>query len=453
MSPTSLENSLSKEAFISILQSFPDHGKIWLAISGGMDSSVLLHLTNSVKPRIKQSIEAIYVDHGLNELSHNWGEFCLDKCKQYNLPCSIVKLQHSCPKGKSVEEWAREQRYSIFFDKLKQNNILFTAHHMDDQIETFFLQAFRGSGPRGLVSMPIVKEFNDGYHARPLLQFSRDQLREYAEKNKLEWQDDSSNLNIRYDRNYLRHDVLPIISKRWPAYRETISRLISHQSEYKKLLDEFAEIDLKNACLEDNMILNIDIVRNLGSERQKNLVFYWLSKLQLGTPNSKHMDKIINELINPDTDKSPCVNWKGVEVRRYKNRLYASEPITEHDTSVVLDWNPKESVKLMNETLNATSTVGKGISVEQTNESKFEIRYRHGGEKINPVNLPYSKTVKQLFQESAVLPWYRDHIPLIYIDDKLAVIPGFCVDKNFSASNDEPSLDIKWSGYNKVIHH
>lgn len=444
-------NSLSRYNFISLLSSFPDVEKFWIACSGGMDSSVLLHLFYSNKSQIKQSLEVIYVNHGLQEKSVDWGEFCKKQCQHYEIPFTQLEINEECPKGVSIEEWAREKRYSLIAQTMNKNDVLFTAHHQDDQVETFFLQALRGAGPRGLVSMPSIKKFVNGFHARPLLQFQRSEIQRYANDNDLVWHDDNSNYDTRYDRNYLRHKILPRIEERWPAYRETISRTINHQNEYKSLLDEIAYNDMKLALHKNNMCLSLEIIQKLSFERQKNLVFVWLDELRLDSPGSKHMAQIISDIINSTTDKSPCVNWKDVEVRRYRNLLYASKIMNKHNVKIKFDWDPESPLTILEETLIAKPEIGKGISKANTKNAKFVVRYRQGGEKIHPDNLAHSKTVKQLFQERGVLPWQRDRIPLIYINEKLAVIPGFCVDKNYSAAKDESSWDIQWSGYDKVI--
>lgn len=440
-----------KDNFLSNLNQFPTSGKFWIAYSGGMDSSVLLHLFYSNKCKINQDIEVLYVNHGLQEEANDWGEFCKNQCQQYDLPFIQIEVDKDCPKGMSVEEWAREERYSLIENVMSENDVLFTAHHQDDQVETFFLQALRGSGPRGLASMPLIKKWANAFHARPLLNYSRDKLKCYAEENELSWCVDKSNSDCRYDRNYFRHEVIPVIEARWPAYRETISRLIKHQREYKTLLDDIACSDIKLAKHKDTASLDLDVIKELSSERQKNLIFLWLKELNLDSPGSRNIEQIISDIIYSTVEKAPCVNWTNVEVRRYKNLLYASKIIARHDINVEYRWKPEDVLNIFDETLVAKSEHGKGISKLKTKNADFVIRYRQGGEKIHPANLTHSKTVKQLFQERSVLPWLRDRVPLIYINGNLAVIPGFCVDKNYSADKNESSWDIRWSGHENVI--
>ncbi len=451
MKKSAATTSLSKESFLSDLNQFSTSEKFWIACSGGMDSSVLLHLFYSSKNKINQDIEVIYVNHGLQEEANDWAVFCEKQSLQYDIPFIQLQVTEGCPKGSSVEAWAREKRYSLIEDVMNKNDVLFTAHHQDDQVETFFLQALRGAGPRGLASMPLVKKYAKALHARPLLKYSRSDLKHYAEENNIIWQNDKSNLDVRYDRNYFRHKLIPVIEQRWPAYKETISRLIKNQNESRILLDEIAKDDIKLAQHKNTRSLDLDVVQKLSTERQKNLIFVWLKEMNLNSPGSKNIDQIVSDIIYSATDKSPCVNWESVEVRRYKNLLYASEMISEHNVNIEYTWKPENVLNISDETLIAISEYGKGISKLKTENADFVVRYRQGGEKIRPDNLSHSKTVKQLFQEESVLPWLRDRIPLIYINGDLAVIPGFCIDENYSADKNESSWDIHWSGYENVV--
>lgn len=448
MKSTASTKDLCNDSFLSVLNQFSNSEKFWIAYSGGMDSSVLLHLFYSNKNKIRQKIEAVFVHHGLQNEADEWAKFCKEQCQQYELPYTELRISEDCPKGESVEAWAREKRYTLIEENMKDNDVLFTGHHQDDQVETFFLQAFRGAGPRGLASMPETKEKLKTFLVRPLLNYTRNDLKHYAEKNKLVWRNDKSNSDNRYDRNYFRHQLAPVIEERWPAYRETISRLINNQNECRLLLNEIAAEDIKLTKHKNS--LDLDIVKTLSSARQKNLVFAWLEELNFKIPGFRNIEKIISDVINSATDKSPCVNWADVEVRRYKNRLYALRAKQEFDTNIEFKWKPDMVLNIFNETLFAKSEQGKGISKNKVKDAEFVIRFRQGGETIRPDNFSHTKTVKQLFQERAVLPWLRDKVPLIYLDNELVAIPGFCVDERFSANENELSWNICWSGYDEV---
>ena len=446
-----MPNILSKDGLYAYLKACPESSKYWVACSGGMDSCVLLHLFYLNRSRIEQDIEIIYVNHQLQKQNDTWEVFCNKLCQQYNLKFRSLRITEDCPKEMSIEEWARDQRYSLIAEKINPNDILFTAHHLDDQIETFFLHALRGSGPRGLVAMPAVKPFAKGYHVRPLLDCARSELQHYAEQNQLDWHDDPSNEDLRFNRNYLRNKILPAIQERWPSYRSSILRMVQHQQEVKLLLDEVAEEDLGKSRIDNNRGIDLDRIQYLSAARKKNLIAYWLKSRGLNLPGSKHMNEIIASVIEASEDKVPCVNWNGVEIRRYRNILYAISPLSVHEASEKLQWNLQQTIKLLDDCLQASSTKGKGISKKYIMNDVVEIRYRQGGEKIHPCKQNFTRTVKQLFQEHGVLPWYRDRIPLIYVEEELAQIPGICIDEKFCAKNDEAAWDIKWTGYEKAI--
>ena len=444
-------NVLSKEDFYSFLTACPDSNKYWIACSGGMDSCVLLHLFYLNKDRIKQDIEVIYVNHKLQKKNDEWEVFCEHLCQSYGLKFSGLKLTALRPKEKSVEEWAREQRYNLIAECIGNDDILFTAHHQDDQIETFFLHVLRGSGPRGLVSMPVIREFSKGYLVRPLLDITRCELHDYAKQHKLEWHNDPSNQDSRFNRNFLRNEILPLIQGRWPSYRKSVNRLIRHQQEVKLLLDEIAEEDFKKTYIQTTRGIDLNQISSLSDSRKKNLISFWLKKLDFNLPGSKHLEQILTDIFTASEDSNPCVNWDGVQIRRYRNVMYAIEPMSEHNFSEKYQWDLKKSLQVLDDSLIASPVRGKGLTKKCIKDDIVEIRYRQGGEKIHPQNQNISKTVKQLFQEKGVLPWYRDRIPLVYIEGQLALIPGLCIDEKFCAKNNEVAWNIEWTGYNKAI--
>ncbi len=444
-------STLCSDSFLSVLQELGNVNKLWLAYSGGMDSSVLLHLFYSNKEKIRHKIEVLYVNHGLQQEADDWSVFCQKQCEEYDFPFTELKVSESCPKGESVEAWAREKRYQLIDDIMEPNDVLFSGHHKDDQVETFFLQALRGAGVRGLSAMPLIKKKKNTFYVRPLLVYSREEIKHYANEHDLNWQEDKSNSDSRYDRNYFRHNLAAVIEEKWPAYRDTINRLIENQKETRLILDELAIEDINNAKNDNEISLDINTIKTLSKARQKNLIFVWLEQLGLQTPGSRHIEKIISDIINSDLDKSPCVNWPDVEIRRYKNTLYALKAMQNYDADTEFKWQPESILNIFEETLIAKRAKGIGISQNKVNGHDFIVRFRKGGEKIKPGHSSHSKTVKQLFQERSVLPWYRNKIPLVYVNNELVAIPGFCVDKKYIAEKDEAAWDIHWSGFDKAI--
>ena len=208
-----------------LLDTLPATTGYWIAYSGGRDSHVLLHLLHLLGRQLGVPLSALHVDHGLQPGSADWGRHCVRICQQLGLSCKTLVLDLSPQPGVSTEALAREARYRALFDQVPPGGTLLTAHHQDDQAETVLLQLLRGAGPSGLSAMPLHRVRADGrYHARPLLQVPAEAVAEYATRNGLQWLDDPSNAVTGFDRNYLRHQVLPRLRSR---FRVRSSRRLS----------------------------------------------------------------------------------------------------------------------------------------------------------------------------------------------------------------------------------
>ena len=214
----------------------------WLvALSGGMDSIVLLH---SLASLVSQSsglppVSAIHVNHQLHPEADAWQAHCDRVCASLGVP-----LQHSVVSvdgaGEGIEAAARRARYAVFEDSLGEGDVLFMAHHQDDQVETLLLRLLRGAGLSGLGGMPERRPLGAGQLYRPFLGLPRSMLADYAAEQKLDWVDDPSNADSQFDRNYLRAQVIPAVAQRWPGYRQTISRAAANLAEAQALLTQLA---------------------------------------------------------------------------------------------------------------------------------------------------------------------------------------------------------------------
>ena len=223
------------QSFFNILTTLTTRDKFVVAYSGGIDSHALLHAMHHYFPK---KIIAVHVNHQLNSLSPQWALHCEHTCRELHIPCYIEKIDLQLQPGDSVEEKAREARYAIFQKYMNADTALLTAHTINDQAETFLLQALRGAGPAGLSAMPAKKLLGESEHLRPLLSFSRDTIEKYAAENKLQWIEDDSNDNTRFNRNFLRHDIFPVLKKRFPAVFENFFRSTRLIASQQQLLDQ-----------------------------------------------------------------------------------------------------------------------------------------------------------------------------------------------------------------------
>ncbi len=433
----------SLQTLLAAIAQLPRARRYWVAYSGGLDSHVLLHSLAALRERLPiEELAAVHVHHGLSPAADKWTRHCAEVCGQLGIPLTLLRVDASPRQGESPEAAARNARYQAVEPLIGEGEGLLTAHHQDDQAETVLLQALRGSGPRGLAAMPIWDPFGGGWRGRPLLGFSRGELQAYARSEGLRWVEDESNFDTGIARNYLRHEIIPLLRRRWPAAAATLSRVARHAAEAAHLLDQLAEGDLPPT---DDGTLDIEHLKGMEAARQRNLLRYWIHRAGLPLPDSVHLQRILDEVIPAAEDALPRVAWHGAELRRYRNRLYVMPPLPPHDSAQILAWKMDEPLSLLDGTLlRAIPALGEGISRDACRMARVTVRFRRGGERCRPAGGSHTRPLKKLLQERGVPPWLRSRIPLIYLDDQLAAVGDLLVCEPFQAREEEPGLCIQW---------
>ena len=435
---------LSAESLAAFLETLPGRKQFLLAYSGGLDSHVLLHLMARLCAEAGYSLRAVHVNHNIHVQSGAWASHCQQVCHTLGITLETLDVDASEPGGEGPEAWARHKRYAAFEAIISAGEVLLTAHHQDDQLETFLLRLLRGAGALGLGAMRPVREFGKGLHARPLLRHSRARLRDYAEYHQLNWIEDPSNADRHFDRNYLRHEVLPLIAGRWPSYALPVSRTIELMAETQELLEQLARLDLQDCATPDPHTLSLGQVRQLSPSRQKNLLRYWCRSLKLPPPDSRQSARILADLIRARPDANALVSWPGAALRCYGDGIQLVEPLAPVDSSAVYAWDFRHPCRLQDGELTAEAGRGDGLPQARCAGARVEVRYRRGGEKLRLPGRTHRHKLKKLFQDANIPPWLRGRIPLIYVDDKLAMVAGCWTDADFLAGDDEPSWIISW---------
>ena len=293
--------------------------------------------------------------------------------------------------------------------------------------------------------MRAVRRFGSGLHARPLLNYSRAQLLAYAGQNGLEWIEDPSNADKTLDRNYLRHEVIPAVRHRWPSVERPVGRAIDTLEETQELLDDLARQDLLICGAEGPDILYVERVKLLSAPRQKSMLRYWCRMLGLPPPDSRRLSQILTGVIGARHHSKARVGWKGAELRRHGQHLHLGAPLEEFDSSVVHVWDFTGPCRPGHGELTAVKGRGNGLKQQTCTGARVEVRYRAGGEKIRLPGRTCTHKLKKLFQEAGTPPWLRERVPLIYVNDRLAMVAGFWTAAEFLAGADEPSWIITWS--------
>lgn len=419
----------------------------YIAYSGGMDSHVLLHCLAGLRDHIGPApLKAIHINHGLSAHANDWASHCQSVCEQLAIPLQLINVNAQPDSGQSPEEAARDARYLALAKVLPKNACLLTAHHRRDQAETLMLQLLRGGGVQGTAAMPHCSEWAAGLHLRPLLDCSHEQLLAYANAHQLDWVDDDSNENTRFDRNYLRHQVMPAIRQRWPALDATLARVARRHAETADLLSDLAATDLADVQTDMTDCLDRTALCNLTTARQRNLIRYWLAEQQLTVPGHARLDEVLRQIHHAGAETMPCVSWPGGEIRRYRNGVYAMRPLRPFDQQHILDWPDQDRIECPNQQgfIERQAEQGTGIRASIWQQARVSVRYRCGGETCLSEVLGHHRSLKNLFQEWGVPPWLRNRIPLLYVGEDLAAIIGYKICTNYAASADEQGYQLCW---------
>ncbi len=403
----------------------------WVGFSGGLDSSVLLHLLKSTYPDFK--VAAIHVNHQISPNANRWQQHCEAFCQQLEVKFIAEKVIVN-NLGRGIEDAARSLRYQVFEKYLSSGDLLLTAHHADDQAETLLLRLLRGTGSKGLSGIAMERMFSerDGTKIlRPLLLFTRQQLVTYANQHQLQWIDDESNDSDQYDRNYLRLQVMPLLQSRWPNFQIKWNQTAQLCAETEILLTEMARTDLQVMDLRDERIgksINRTLFSRLSIARQHNLLRYWLSLQGYSIPEQQHWHQITSQLFSEKMDSNTNVQWGNVSLRLYQDKIFA--------LPLVL---PTLTLK-MTECLADISA--KRLRADLPN---IHIKYRVGGERCRPADRRHSQTLKKCLQEFGLEPWLRDLVPLIYSGDHLVAVGDLWVCAEYLAEENQRGFELHWS--------
>lgn len=417
-----------------------------VAYSGGMDSHVLLKLC--VEHGL--SVRAVYIHHGLQSEADQWQQHCQSQCELLQVEFEAIKVNAEPAGGQSPEEVARNARYDALKTNLASQECLLTAHHKDDQAETLLLQLLRGAGTAGLASMPPIQSFGSGYHCRPMLELTRDEIKSYADNQQLSWIEDPSNKDMAFDRNFLRQQIFPVLQQRWPQASQLIKQSADIQQENLELIEVMAAIDLANIITNNQNVMSITKLSRLSAVRQFNVLRYWIKRADMDRPTRNIVQQIQTTVLTAADDAEPLVAWAGTEVRRFKDEIYIMSSLKPHDDTCKYRLNPEESLPIdyLDMVISVDHHVNSGLSDEYL-DKKLEIKFRQGGEKIKPFGKQHTANLKKLMQQYEVPPWQRSRIPLLYVDDTLACVCGYWLADEFVSQDGNgwlPVLQIERRG-------
>jgi tRNA(Ile)-lysidine synthase len=427
-----------------------------VALSGGVDSTVLLAALAQGK-RSATELRALHVDHGIRPASREWASQCRALARRLHVPLKVLTTKVERAPGESLEAAAREARYDLLANELRPREILLTAHHSDDQLETVLLQLLRGSGLPGLAGMPTLAPFARGWLARPLLSRSRAELEAWARSHDLHWIEDDSNTDETLDRNYLRRRILPLVRERWPGSAAAVTRSARHAAEAQSLLDTLARADVERASYGES--LSVKTLRALPPSRRRNAVRFWITRAGYLAPDTRRLDEMTGPLLRARVDANPFVAWgggararAGARVQRNGDLLQllggvavpgavvpnsSSEPTP---AELAWFWRASPLFALPNNlgALELVTDAHGPLDLDQLPEPLI-IRWRSGGERLSPRRGGPRRVLKNLLQEARVPASERARLPLLFSvtpqEVKLLAVADLLLDETVQATS------------------
>ncbi|HKB61202.1 MAG TPA: tRNA lysidine(34) synthetase TilS [Gallionellaceae bacterium] len=444
----SKSNDLTGRVADALLPVVPAGASIAVGLSGGMDSVVLLHLLAELAPRHAWKLSAVHVHHGISPHADDWAAFCGRLCEAYAVPFSIEHVDIKPVRHMGVEAAARHLRHAAL--ARQPGDFVALAHHQDDQAETLLLQLLRGAGVRGLAAMPAVGRppvpHGEGNRVpvllRPLLAVSRAELEAFAAAQGLKWVEDESNSDESYPRNFLRHNIIPVLNQRLPGSGAALARSAGHLAEADALLDVLAEQDGEQAF--DGETLAVARLAELGHARAKNLLRWFLRRRGVLMPDASRLDEMLRQLVTARQDAQIRVEWGEWALRRYRGRVHVCPRQTELDAALVVSWAGEPALAWPGGVVRFLPASGEGVSAARLAAGAVTVRTRHGEEMLRPDAARPARSLRDLFQAQGVPPWQRTGWPLVYCGDRLVAVPGIAVDSDWRASAGLPGLVLRW---------
>ncbi|WP_299008592.1 tRNA lysidine(34) synthetase TilS [uncultured Shewanella sp.] len=436
--------------------------KLVLAYSGGVDSAVLLHGLSefaTVHPtRFKYQL--IHVHHGLSANSDEWAEHCQQQALAYQLPFTLEKVRVKTGARLSIEAEARTARYQAIAQHMQAGDVLLTAHHQDDQLETLLLALKRGLGPKGLASMGAAQSFDKDKHLlRPLLNIEREQIEHYAAEHSLCHIEDESNQDTQFDRNFLRHEIIPQLKDRWPSITKTASRSAQLCFEQQAVLDDEVANKLPLMLMVSawGQGLNLTLLAEETHAWQELLLRAFIEKQGFSPLSQVQNKELLAQVLFAKSDAKQAMQVGNMLARRFGQVLYLADAKVERQLAqqyalwakipIPLAWESSSSNLNTPICLHALIElyVARHANSQRLPQQRLmplirppkateivTLRFGISGRtRCQPHFRDKGRELKKLWQELNIAPWARSRVPMIFYNEKLVCAVGYWVEKGF----------------------
>lgn len=394
-----------------------------VALSGGLDSTVLLAAAHQWAIAQHRPLRAIHINHQLQTAAAAFEAHCLTVCAERGIPCEVIRVDvHD--DGQGPEAAARVARYLALAEHCRDEECVLLGHHADDQIETFLLQLLRGAGLRGLSAMPSSLWKQQKLFIRPLLSLSRAELLHHAEQARLRWVEDPSNTQLDLRRNWVRHQLLPFLMREQAGVDKALLRVVQHCQDGQSIIDQCAEADLESVQ-RDERVLAVPALLQLPLERQSSALRFWLQGLGIQVPNQQRLHSFLQQL--PHARDSTLLEWPGATLRLSRDQIVAlgEQAFSAYQSR---QWQLATPCLLpeIGSELSFHGEASTAIATEVTVELRCQVSM---SEKVLLPGQAQHKTMKNVLQSRAVPVWLRHCWPAIYLQEELLGMPGLFLTK------------------------
>ena len=398
---------MSSPPLLPVVELLPTgHAPLWVGLSGGLDSVVLLHALAELPEARARGLRAVHVHHGLHADADAWQRHCEEVCAAWQVPLHSARVTVARNHDEGLEAAARHARYAAFDAALGDDEVLVLAHHGDDQAETFLLRALRGSGVDGLAAMRPWRRFGRGWLWRPLLMRSRAELESYARAHGLTWIEDPSNRDVNFDRNFLRQQVLPLLRERWPKAASAFSRSAQLCDEAHELLAVEDAVALARVRTADPRVLSRDALLRVSPSRRARVLRQWIRELGLPPLPEEGITRIEGDVLPARDDAEPQFAWQQARVRAWRDLLHADRVRPPLPPEWTCAWDGADPLALPD---GSRLLLSPAIAFRQP----LRVHARQGGERITLPGRSHSHALKHVLQDLGIPPWERERLPLL----------------------------------------
>lgn len=439
------ERPFSGERVIATLERLPIPRIYWVGFSGGADSTALLQAMYECRARLAAPVQAMHFHHGLQADASRWQEHCRAFCESRGILFLAETLDIDRSGGQSPEEASRNSRYRAVARILGADEMYLTAHHAGDLAETLILNLMRGSGIEGLAGIPVLRNLERGWVARPLLETHRRELVAFLEARGIAWLTDPSNVDTTFDRNYLRQELFPLLEQRWPGLVRRLSRTARNARVSANAMAGLIE-QQSGELVRDRLKMPLRKLLELDPEMQSLILRQWLRRHEVPALPEQRLKEFLGQLAEVDAESQAEVQWEDWLIKHYHQHLWLHrrEPYLPCPEA---DWRDGMALELGPDAGRLRLTGAPGA----VPPAGWRVRARRPGDRIRERPDGSSRKLKQLFQSASVPPWLRPGVPVLEWDGEPVALGDWALGHRLQAWLEEHGLEYRWDPADPVL--